>query len=115
MKFIIFYNFSSISHYIEHGIHDLSPRNYICVWFSLSINFTKSDRFLSLQLNFNIDLFQGNVVSDNLLVVSEIEILIKQCNESCSPCTVPLVTDTATMIVVSIHVQVVITYYCVSR
>ena len=55
--------------------------------------------------------FQGNVVSDNLLVVSEIEILIKQCNES----TVPLVTDTATMIVVSIHVQVVTTYYCVSR
>ena len=62
-------------------------------------------------ITFNIDLFQGNVVSDNLLVVSEIEILIKQSNES----TVPLVTATATMIVVSIHVQVVITYYCVSR
>ena len=45
--------FSSISDYIEHGIHDLSPRKYICVWFSLSINFTISDRFLSLQLNFN--------------------------------------------------------------
>ena len=45
--------FSSISDYIEHGIHDLPPRKYICVWFSLSINSTKSDRFLSLQLNFN--------------------------------------------------------------
>ena len=42
--------FSSISDYIEHGIHDLPPRKYICVWFSLSINSTKSDRFLSLQL-----------------------------------------------------------------
>ena len=45
--------FSSTSDYIEHGIHDLPPRKYICVWFSLSINFTKSDRFLSLQLNLN--------------------------------------------------------------
>ena len=45
--------FSSISDYIEHGIHDLPPRKYICVWFSLSINFNQCDRYLSLQLNFN--------------------------------------------------------------
>ena len=63
-------------------------------------------------ITFNIDLFQGNVVSHNLLVVSE---KINPDQNKVMEVAVPLVTSTATMVAVSSHVLVVTTQVQVDR